>query len=510
MSIKIKLQNCIRFIYELLIRPGGSPGTATEHNEDEVRREFILNCILTGLITLLGFLDIFIFVRTIILGNEYHGVPFPIFTLIVIFFLILLILSRKGYFHISAYSMIAVFFFGATFGIYHWGFDLHIAILSYVLIIIMASIVVSNRFGFIVTIIIGVTSITISQLQLHDIIHPQLYWKQRSGAQQPLEFFIIYLFVMAVSWLSNHETVKALHRARRSEKALEEKNESLERTVEERTRELKQSQIEKLSQMYRFVEFGKLSSGIFHDLMNPLSVVSANVKELGSVVHSDIPEIRKNLDEAIKASRRMEQFMETVRKQIRTQDTKTIFLANEEVEQALNLFNYKSRKANIVISFIAREQIHIFGNSLRFHQIISNLISNALDAYENYLVIDERRIITVKIDKRKGKGPNRDLVRIKVTDRACGIPRNVVDKIFDPFFTTKSQYRGMGLGLSTTKDIVEKNFHGTIRIESREGEGTTFIIHIPTNVHNNTHEHLTTGATGSPRDSQPEEHPESN
>ncbi|NDE68401.1 hypothetical protein EB052_02220, partial [bacterium] len=326
-SIMIRLWTYIRHAYDIFINPNTSERRSERKpSEDDTRREFVLNYILTGLTTLLILLDAFIFVRTITLWPIYQGIPFPIFTLIVIFFLFLLILSRKGYFRISAYSMITVFFLGATYGIYHWGFELHTSVLSYVLIIIMSSIVVSNRFGLVITLIIGATSIAISQLQIHGIITPLLYWKYQNAAQQPFEFFIIYLFVMAASWLSNHETVKALHRARKSEKMLEEKNESLERTVEERTRELKQSQIEKLSQMYRFVEFGKLSSGIFHDLLNPLSVVSANVERLDSSIHPDIPEIKSDLTGAIKASRRMERFIDTIRKQIQTQDTKTTFL----------------------------------------------------------------------------------------------------------------------------------------------------------------------------------------
>jgi signal transduction histidine kinase len=69
-------------------------------------------------------------------------------------------------------------------------------------------------------------------------------------------------------------------------------------------------------------------------------------------------------------------------------------------------------------------------------------------------------------------------VLITVSDNANGIPENIRDKIFQPFFTTKPTGSGTGLGLSLSYDIV-KAHGGDIKIESKEGEGSQFIIHIP-------------------------------
>ena len=67
---------------------------------------------------------------------------------------------------------------------------------------------------------------------------------------------------------------------------------------------------------------------------------------------------------------------------------------------------------------------------------------------------------------------------IKVTDNSNGSPQNIVDKIFQPFFTTKPTGQGTGLGLSLTYDIITKEHNGTIRVESKEGEGTEFTIQL--------------------------------
>jgi signal transduction histidine kinase len=66
-----------------------------------------------------------------------------------------------------------------------------------------------------------------------------------------------------------------------------------------------------------------------------------------------------------------------------------------------------------------------------------------------------------------------------VIDNGTGIPQSVRDKIFQPFFTTKPTGEGTGLGLSLSYDIVNKGHNGELLLESKEGEGTTFIIKLP-------------------------------
>jgi signal transduction histidine kinase len=71
-------------------------------------------------------------------------------------------------------------------------------------------------------------------------------------------------------------------------------------------------------------------------------------------------------------------------------------------------------------------------------------------------------------------------VEIKVLDNGPGIPQNIVDKIFQPFFTTKPTGEGTGLGLSLSYDII-KVHEGTLKVETKEGEFTEFIISLPVN-----------------------------
>ncbi len=69
-------------------------------------------------------------------------------------------------------------------------------------------------------------------------------------------------------------------------------------------------------------------------------------------------------------------------------------------------------------------------------------------------------------------------VLISVSDNGNGIPQKAIDKIFQPFFTTKPTGQGTGLGLSLSYDII-KAHGGEIKVETKEGEGTEFIIQLP-------------------------------
>jgi signal transduction histidine kinase len=73
-----------------------------------------------------------------------------------------------------------------------------------------------------------------------------------------------------------------------------------------------------------------------------------------------------------------------------------------------------------------------------------------------------------------------DKVEIKVADNGNGIPQKLLDKIFQPFFTTKPTGQGTGLGLSLSYDIV-KAHSGELKVETKEGEGSTFTIQLPFN-----------------------------
>jgi len=108
------------------------------------------------------------------------------------------------------------------------------------------------------------------------------------------------------------------------------------------------------------------------------------------------------------------------------------------------------------------------GNANQLQQVLMNLMINAQQAMAGSSG-------TLKLSARRGE---RDGVELRVSDTGPGIPKEIQGRIFDPFFTTKPAGEGTGLGLSVTYGIV-KEHGGEIRLESEEGEGTTFVITLP-------------------------------
>ncbi len=451
----------VGFLYTELLEPKSI-------DEDSRRHEFICNIILGGSIILLGIYYILVIDHSIIERSAYQGVSVLFFGIILAGFISLLILSRRGYFTLASYIMIGIYFLAATYGAYHFGTDLQGVLLAYVIVIIISSILISVRFGFLMTLVISGTVFTLWHFQVNNIITAQWYWKYKVRETDSIVFIVMFFLIMAVSWLSNHEMEQSLRRARKSESDLKHERDNLELIVEDRTREIKTLQADKIAQLYRSAEFGKLSTGIFHDLMNPLNAVIANVSQLESN-SNNISEVTSYLEKAVAASRRMGDFLGTIRKQIRVDDRTERFALNKELQEAVDILRYKAREMHVTFSVETTDELHAFGNPLKFHQVALNLISNAIDACESRV----ESVVTINLDQQD------TFAKLTIGDNGCGIPEHLVSKVFDTFFTTKDYSKGMGLGLSTTKDIVEKHFHGTISLASIQNKGTTFTVLIP-------------------------------
>ena len=464
-SLNTGFVRSIHFLYGLIIQPKST-------TEDSRRHELILNIILTGFIGVLVFFDILLIISHHTHGLTHSGTPIGIFSIFIVIFSSLLILSRIGKFNIAAYSFISIFFLLVTYTMIHWGIEIPEAILCYVIIIVISSILINTKTSFVVTVIISTTVIVLGYFEIFGITHPYLDWKNVPILMNDAyEYAGAFILIAIISWLSNREIESSLQRARRSEQDLKQERDGLEIIVEERTRELKEAQAEKLAGLYRFAEFGRLSSGMFHDLMTPLSAVMANVERLERTT-DNISETKRYLQMASNASKRMGSFLGAIRKQISPQSFNVPFSLNEQMRETIDMLKFKARTARVIIKLKESKNLTTFGNPLKFHQIILNLIANAIDACENHAQ-PEPLIIHIRISKFNGNA------MIKITDHGSGIPAHLISKIFDPFFTTKPEHKGMGLGLSTTKQIVEKDFSGTLSVISNPHQGTTFTILIP-------------------------------
>jgi len=122
---------------------------------------------------------------------------------------------------------------------------------------------------------------------------------------------------------------------------------------------------------------------------------------------------------------------------------------------------------NIIPQDLGRVLLNLINNAFYAVNELRDALyaSHDLKAYEPTVSISTKKI--------------GDKVEVKVTDNGNGIPQNIVDKIFQPFFTTKPTGKGTGLGLSMSYDIITKGHGGELKVVSKEGKGSSFIIILP-------------------------------
>jgi two-component system, NtrC family, sensor kinase len=302
-----------------------------------------------------------------------------------------------------------------------------------------------------------------------------------------------------------NEKIKAALEVQVTERtaALTLQKEELEKTLHE----LKDTQAQ-LIQAEKMASLGELTAGIAHEIQNPLNFVN-NFSEVNTELIAELKEeiTKGNMEEVIAIAddiaanekkinhhgKRADSIVKGMLQHSRRssgikEPTNINALADEYLRLAYHGLRAKDKFFNATMKTNFDETI---GNINIIPQdmgrVILNLITNAF-----YAVTEKKKspltteggtgnikdkeyepTVTVSTKKINNK------VEIKVTDNGNGIPVKVLDKIFQPFFTTKPTGQGTGLGLSMSYDIVTKAHGGELKVETKEGEGTAFIILLP-------------------------------
>ncbi|HJZ24114.1 MAG TPA: hypothetical protein VJ201_06685, partial [Candidatus Babeliales bacterium] len=236
--------NLIKSTVILLIAP-------KQTEEDAKRRERILNILLLGslllslsalLIGLVGY-----FARTISGQDVHRGMSFSFLIGFNGLFITIYIFSRIGFVSLAAKLLVLFFMLGAVYTSYAWGADVPQSLLIYSLTIIMTGILLSTRAAFIMLLIISAYLFVITYIQINQVINIQTYWKRFDLGYIDSTIHVVTLSIITlISWLSNREIEKSLHRARTSEAALKKERDMLEVRVVQRTKELQKAQLDKM------------------------------------------------------------------------------------------------------------------------------------------------------------------------------------------------------------------------------------------------------------------------
>lgn len=448
-----------RMLYSRYIKPKSA---------DEVmrRKEFIFNVLMVSFLSLIVFACVTLLVHAPTQAPTATKVA-PLILMIPIGVLFgLYLLSRRHFTDYLSYAFISIFLLLGTYALWSYGYVLPEGLLTYALVVVMAGILVSVRAAWIMFTLIAVALSGISYVQIHHITHPEV-----TDIFSPLRavnvvlYLIFFLVILVISWLYNRDIESSLRRAHASERALKRERNSLEVKVRQRTCQLEQAHVENMLDLHRFAEFGRLSATMLHDLANPLTSVSLELEQLEL----------KGYSAAIKRARagitHMEEYVVAARRQLNSQSEETVFDTEDEITKVLAFLTPKAQNSQLRITSKLVSGARLLGDSIRFDQIVANLVANAIDA--SVLTSGKRAAIEVTTTATP------TTVTLRVKDRGIGIPADELKKIFEPFYTTKQSERGTGIGLYITKHTVEGAFHGTIRVTSTSHAGTVFTVELP-------------------------------
>ena len=244
--------------------------------------------------------------------------------------------------------------------------------------------------------------------------------------------------------------------------------------VQQREQELREKQ-EQLVQAGKLATLGELTTGVAHELNNPLNNIGlfiGNAIDLIELGMTD-PNPERILQELHNAMHQVHKATEII-SHLRTFGRATSVSRepvgiSQVIRRALSLVQEQLRLRQIEVKLlIPEEEVFVMGNAIQLEQVFINLLTNARDA----MVHSTRKIIAIECTKQG------NIVDIHFSDTGPGIPVGLEQRIFDPFFTTKEVGAGTGLGLSITYGII-KEHQGAIVVENCPGEGAFFLIQLP-------------------------------
>ncbi len=239
--------------------------------------------------------------------------------------------------------------------------------------------------------------------------------------------------------------------------------------------ELKETQQE-LIQTEKFAALGRFSSGLAHEIKNPLAIVLGGAEFLELKLNKADEDALLALDKIKEATLRADNILRKLLEFARPSNLKLEEIAAENlINETLALFKYRVYLSSIEIKTQLEEGgILLTLDKNQIQQVLFNILINSAEGMP--------RGGEIKISVRKEPFtefiPERLSCVIEITDTGEGISKVVLPKIFDPFYTTKKDKRGTGLGLYISKIIVN-NHGGDIIVESEKGKGTTVKIILP-------------------------------
>jgi len=223
---------------------------------------------------------------------------------------------------------------------------------------------------------------------------------------------------------------------------------------------------------HKLSSIGRLAAGVAHEINNPMAIINEKAGLMKDLVEHDAQfrgkekflgltdSILKSVERCKSITHRLLGFAKRMEVQLEILDL------NQLIQETLDFLKTEALYRNIVLRLLLADNLpRVSSDRGQLQQVFLNIFSNAFAAVE-----DKGEITITSWEE------DSDTVGVSVQDNGCGMPEETVRRVFEPFFTTKKQ-RGTGLGLAITYGIVKK-MGGDIKVDSKEGEGTTFAVYL--------------------------------
>jgi len=222
-----------------------------------------------------------------------------------------------------------------------------------------------------------------------------------------------------------------------------------------------------LLQSEKLAGIGSFAAGIAHDINNPLQLILGLAENLTE--ERDLTAVHEQAHEIIEAVKRTSAICRDLTRYSRraSPHEDVLVSVNGKLDEALKIARYASSFHDIEMIRQYQPDAAVKGNPDELLHVLVNLITNAVHAMEH-----SGGTLTIETTVHNGQ------VDIRISDTGSGIAPDKIPEIFEPFFTTKAPGKGTGLGLYNVKTIVDK-MHGTIAVDSRIDQGTTFTLTFP-------------------------------
>jgi PAS domain S-box-containing protein len=237
-----------------------------------------------------------------------------------------------------------------------------------------------------------------------------------------------------------------------------------------------------LIQASKMTTLGLMAAGMAHEINQPLNVIQICadffLKNLRKGMPVQEKDLRSMAQDIVKNVERASGIIRHVRDFARQSEViKSKININAPIQDVFKVLGHQIKAHQIELDLDLKPDIPcIMADHNRMEQVFINLVTNAIDAMDEKAEKPEYKGMTKCL--RIQTSSQDDQVVITVTDNGLGMSTEVISKIFEPFFTTKKVGKGTGLGVSISYGIV-KDYEGSIRIDSQEGKGATFILTFP-------------------------------